>query len=36
VQAVRRYFFEVLSEDELATLGDVFERLLDRLPDDED
>jgi DNA-binding MarR family transcriptional regulator len=35
VQAVRRYFFDVLSKDELATLGDVFERLLDGLPDDE-
>jgi hypothetical protein len=36
VQAVRRYFFDVLSEDELAILGGALERLLDGLPGDED
>jgi DNA-binding MarR family transcriptional regulator len=36
VNAVRQYFFDVLSDDELATFGEAFERLLAGLPDDED
>jgi len=36
VKAVRRYFFDALSDDELATLGDVLERVLAGLRNDED
>ena len=35
VKAVRRYFFDALSEAELATLGNVFERLLAGLREEE-
>lgn len=36
VNAVRRYFFDVLSREELAMLGDAFERVLAGLSDDQD
>jgi DNA-binding MarR family transcriptional regulator len=35
VKEVRRYFFDHLSVDEVAMLGDVFERLLAGLSNDE-
>jgi len=31
VETVRKYFFDLLSEDERATLTDVFERIVERL-----
>jgi DNA-binding MarR family transcriptional regulator len=34
VESVRRHFVDLLTEDELATLGDIAERVIARLADD--